>query len=201
MREFILWARRGRSTPVPSVVDLSRLGRITNIAQCIVNTLFFSNRIRPRTVMHIVLDGPAAPPKIVRIESNTFGSLRGFDDRSICSMIQNALDAGRRLALNEEVQADAGVYVAKRSFESLIREKSVAVSLFCLHRGGEDIRSVSFSSSAAFVFTDHLTMPKRTARFLVHRLRARRISVGPKILFASQCIAIVHNELDRQGIP
>ena len=50
------------------------------------------------------------------------------------------------------------------------------------------------------VFTDHLTMPKKTDRFL-SRLGAKPISVGPKMLLATQCIVLVHNELDRQGIP
>ena len=41
---------------------------------------------------------------------------------------------------------------------------------------------------------------KKTDKFLL-RLGAEPISVGPKMLFASQCITLVHNELDRLDLP
>ena len=69
-----------------------------------------------------------------------------------------------------------------------------------MQKRGTDIRDVEFPADAAFVFSDHLGMPKKADRFLA-RLGAEPLSVGPKMLFASQCIALVHNELDRRGLP
>ncbi len=170
------------------------------VSHCIANALFYAKQIRPHTIIHIVLDGPADPPKTIRLESETLGSLGGFDERTLCRMVQTALRAGRGLSPNREVQVDGGIFVAKRGFEPLIREKSAESTLYYLKRRGTDIRSTSFPSRATFVFTDHLTMPKKTDKFL-DRLGAFPMSVGPKTLFASQCIVLAHNELDRQGIP
>ena len=197
-REFILRARKGPSTPDFSLDELSRAGHLEIVAHCVVNALFYSGQIRSATAIHVALDGPSAPPKTVRFESDTLGSLGGFDERSICRAVQQALQAGRRLALGQEVQASEGVFVAKRSFEQLVRARCEAGPVYCLQRSGTDIRSASFSGPSSFVFTDHLSMPKKTDRF-IERLGARPLSVGPRKLFASQCIVLVHNELDRQG--
>ncbi len=198
MREFILRARKGPSTPEFSLDQPSRTGHLEIVSHCIVNALFYAKQIRPQTAVHVVLDGPAAPPKTVRLESDTLCSLGGFDERSVLRVVQRALEQGRRLSLDQEVQADDGVFVAKKSFEQLVREKCAAAPLFYLQRRGEDIRSAPFSAPLAFVFTDHLSMPRKTDRFL-DRLGARPLSVGPRMLFASQCIVLVHNELDRRG--
>jgi len=167
------------------------------VAQCIANALFYSQQIRPDVLIHVVLDGPADPPKTIRFDSQTLGSLDGFDERSICKAIMDALAAGNKLALGDEVQADDGIFVAKKGFERLLQEKAGTSNLFCLDKKGVDIRDIDFPSDTTFVFTDHLTMPKKTGNYLL-RLGAQPISVGPKTLFASQCIVLAHNELDRK---
>ena len=199
MRDFILRARKGPSTPDFSLDDLVRAGHMEVVTHCIANALFYALNIRAGVRVHIVFDGPAAPPKIVRIESDGLGSLGGFDERALAGVIQQALAVGRHLELNAEVQALEGVWVAKRSFESLVRQFGEGGVLYSLQKRGADIRSVEFGEDAAFVFSDHLSMSKKSDRFLA-RLGAAPLSVGPKMLFASQCIILVHNELDRQGL-
>ena len=200
MREFILRARKGPTTPHFSLDDLSRAGRMEIVAHCVANALFYSKQIRPQTAVHIVLDGPDAPPKVVRFESDTLGFLGGFDERTLCRAIQDALRAGHDLPTGREMVAAEGIFVAKKGFETLVKQKAEESTLYYLKRKGADIRTLSFPSNATFVFTDHLTMPKKTDRYL-DRLGAIPISVGPRMLFASQCIVLAHNELDRQGLP
>ena len=199
MREFILRARKGPTTPDFSLDELGGDRRLEVIAHCVVNALFCAQQIRSQAVVQLVMDGPAAPPKCVRLESDRLGSLDGLDERSIWRMLQRVLAAGRRLALGEEVEAEAGVFVAKQSFEQLARDRCAAGPLYYLRPDGADIRSLELVEPARFVFTDHLAMPRKTDRFL-ERLGARPLSVGPRMLFASQCIAVVNNELDRQGL-
>ena len=200
MREFILRARKGPTTPDFSLDRLDRHGRLEVVAHCVSNALFYSGQIRPDVTLHIVLDGPADPPKTVRIESNGLGDLGGFDDRAICAVLQDALGAGRGLELGEEASAAPGICVSKMGFEHLVQGAAERSDVYYLQRRADDIRSVSFSDPSTFVFTDHLSMPKKTDRYL-QRLGARPISVGPKMLFASQCVVLAHNELDRQGLP
>jgi tRNA (pseudouridine54-N1)-methyltransferase len=195
-REFILRARRAPTTPDFSLDELGGDRHLEIVAHCVVNALFLSRQVRPRTVVQLVMDGPAAPPKTVRLESDSLGSLDGLDERSIWRLLQRALAAGRGLGLGEEVEVAAGVFVAKQSFEQLVRDRCAAGPLYYLRPGGTDIRALELAVPARFVFTDHLAMPRKSDRFL-ERLGARPLSVGPSMLFASQCIAVVHNELDR----
>ena len=200
MRDFILRARKGPSTPDFSSDDLPGAGHLEIVCHCIANALFYSLQLRDDVRIHIALDGPAAPPKIVRIESDGLGSLDGFDERALVSVLSRALADGRGLDLDEEVQSRPGVFIAKRSFESLVRQQSESGDVYLLQKRGADVREVAFSERSTFVFSDHLSMPKKADRFLL-RLGARALSVGPKMLFASQCITLVHNELDRQNRP
>ena len=200
MREFIIRARKGPTTPDFSLDDLSRAGRLEIVAHCIANALFCANQIRAGVAIHVVMDGPADPPKTIRFESEALGSLGGFDERSLCQTIQDALRAGKGLALGEEVQAASGAFVAKKGFETLVRERAAHSTVYVLSPRGADIRETAFPSDSTFVFTDHLSMPKKTAKYL-RRIGLQPISVGPKALFASQCVVLAHNELDRQGIP
>ncbi len=198
MREFILRARKGPTTPDFPLAAAARPGFLEIVAHTIVNTLFTAGRIRSEVVLQIVLDGPAAPPKTVRFESDNLCSLGGYDETAILGVLQRALHQGRTLALDEEVQVDDGLFVAKRSFEKLVRERCAGGRLHYLRPGGSDIREASIALPASFLFTDHLNMPRKSDKFL-ERLGARALSVGPTTLFASQCVVLVHNELDRRG--
>ena len=198
MREFILRARKGPTTPEFSLDAQDRPGFLEIVAHAVVNALFTAGKIRTATVMQIVLEGPSAPPKTVRFESDDLCSLGGYDEASILGVLQRALRAGRGLRLEEEVEVDDGLFVAKRSFEKLVKDRSASDSLYYLQPSGEDLREATLSPPASFLLTDHLSMPKKSDRFL-ERLGARPLSVGPKTLFASQCLVLVHNELDRRG--
>ena len=200
MRDFILRARKGPSTPDFSSDDLPSAGHLEIVCHCIANALFYSLQLRDDVRVHIALDGPAAPPIVVRIESEGLGSLDGFDERALAAVLSRALADGRGLDLDEEVQSRPGVFIAKRSFESLVRQQSESGDVYLLQKRGTDVREVAFAERSTFVFSDHLSMPKKADRFLL-RLGARALSVGPKMLFASQCITLVHNELDRQNRP
>jgi tRNA (pseudouridine54-N1)-methyltransferase len=200
MREFILRARKGPTTPDFSLDQLSRHGRLEVVAGCMASTFFYSTDIRTAACLHIVLDGPSDPPKTVRLEGAGLGDLGGFDERALAGVLQRALAQGRGLSLGEEREADPGIFVSKLGFERIVQSRAKEASLYYLQRKGEDIRSVELGERPTFVFTDHLAMPKKTDKYM-QRLGAKPISVGPRMLFASQCIVLVHNELDRRGLP
>ena len=169
------------------------------VAHCVANALFYSKQIRSRTVIHIVLDGPGDPPKTLRFESETLGTLEGSDERGICSVIKTLLGEGQGLSLGQEKEVDHGLFVSKKGFEPLVKEKCACSVPYLLKPDGTDIRTISFDAHPIFVFSDHLAMPKKSDKYL-QRLGLQSMSVGPKTLFASQCIVLVHNELDRQGV-
>ena len=200
MRDFILRARKGPSTPDFSLGALPQTSHLEFVAHCIANAMFYSLRIRSSVRVHIVLDGPSDPPKIVRIESDLLGSLDGFDEQALTGVLREALMVGQGLSLYQERESRPGVFVAKRSFESLIRQQVAVGPMFVLQKRAQDIREIKLSNGSTFVFSDHLSMPRKTDKFLL-RLGAESVSVGPKMLFASQCITLIHNELDRLYLP
>jgi tRNA (pseudouridine54-N1)-methyltransferase len=67
-----------------------------------------------------------------------------------------------------------------------------------LAEGGEDIRTLQPAEDGCFLFTDHIPMQKKTLS-LLSRLGVRQLSLGPRMLFASHCMVLVHNELDRRA--
>lgn len=197
MRDFILRVRKGPSTPDFSLDNLPAAGRMEIVAHCVANALFFSKQIRSDSSIHIVLEGGAASPKIVRFSGESLGSLGGWDEPTIAKAIQDALRAGRHLDMDDETVTDAGVVVAKNSFEGLLKQKAAESTLYYLNKKGDDIRVAAFDPNVTFIFSDHMAMPKKSARYLT-RLGALPISVGPRTLFASQVIVLAHNELDRR---
>jgi tRNA (pseudouridine54-N1)-methyltransferase len=66
-----------------------------------------------------------------------------------------------------------------------------------MDRKGTPIREQSFQGNSCFVLTDHIPMPKKTFHSL-ERLGAKKITLGSKMLFASQCVVLIHHELDQR---
>lgn len=200
MREFILRALKARTDDNFSLNDLPQAGRMDLVCRCISNAIFISNDLRRDTIIHVVLDGPSDPPKIISFNGETLKGIN-FDERDIAMHIQNALKKGKGLKLNESAEVSPGINISKKSFEQLVKEKSEAgKQLIYLHDEGESVREFKFANDKdrVFVFGDFIGMPRKTEG-LLDRLSAKRISIGPKMLFASHCIIVVHNELDFRG--
>lgn len=198
MREFILRALKGRTTEF-DVSKLPENGRMDLICRCISNALFISNDLRRDTIIHAVLDGPNDPPKTISFYG---ASLKGmqFDEKNIAEHINEALKKGKDLKTNESIDLKNGIKICKKGFEVLLKEKfSDGKQIFYLHEKGEDIREVEFAKDVVFVFGDYIGMPRKTEG-LLERYKAERVSLGPVMLFASHCIVIVNNELDRMGL-
>jgi tRNA (pseudouridine54-N1)-methyltransferase len=56
-------------------------------------------------------------------------------------------------------------------------------------------REQAFGPNPCFILTDHIPMPPKTLLGL-ERLGAKKLSLGPRMLFASQCVVLIHHELD-----
>jgi len=66
--------------------------------------------------------------------------------------------------------------------------------LFILNKKGEPLREVKIKKNPVFILGDHDGLPKKELKKL--KKIAKLISIGPKIYFASQVVAVVNNELD-----
>ena len=123
--------------------------------------------------------------------------LGGFDERALLGKIAKALDASRGMGKEETRPVESGVTVRTVSFERLVQELAENHQLFMMDRKGTPIREQSFQGNSCFVLTDHIPMPKKTFHSL-ERLGAKKITLGSKMLFASQCVVLIHHELDQR---
>jgi tRNA (pseudouridine54-N1)-methyltransferase len=199
MREFILRASKALTSPDFNLNDLpSSGGRMDLVCRCISSALWVSNDLRRDTKIFVVLEGPPNPPRTIVFDGF---SLKGVnpDERNIASHIKKALKFGLNLELNQEIEVSPGIKIAKKSFESLIKEKSKEMQLIYLHPEGKDIRELEIRENVAFILGDHIGISRKTER-LIERLKAEKVSLGKKIYLASHAIVIANYELDRRWL-
>ncbi len=196
MREFILRARKARTDHHWSLDDLPAAGRIEIVCACVMNALYVSNKMRTDTKIHIVLDGPPTPPKIVTFDGSRLVGMN-YHERAIAQMLQEVLKATRLIQSEEMLEPHAGIFVQKKSFESLVRECCEAgKQVLYLDPDGADVRDVKFEADVVFVFGDYIGMPAKSEK-LLDRIGAKSVTLGRVTLFASQCVTIANNEMDR----
>ena len=133
----------------------------------------------------------------VFFDINTMHELGGFDERALLGKIAKALDTSRGMGKEETRPVESGVTVCTVSFERLMQELAENHQLFVMDRKGTPIREQSFQGNSCFLLSDHIPMPKKTFHSL-ERLGAKKITLGSKMLFASQCVVLIHHELDQR---
>jgi tRNA (pseudouridine54-N1)-methyltransferase len=183
MREFILFSRKGYTTP--DFNDLRSAGRLDIVCNCINAAIFLSHRTRKDVVFNVVLNGPSNPPLCISIQSDKVYEIAS-DEKSIGDILKKVI-AGKK---------HFGFERSKKSFQEIIKERKNRV-IYILDEKGEDIRTVKIEKDPIFVLGDHIGLPKKEEEFLM-RFSASKISVGPLRYFASHCITIINNELDRR---
>jgi tRNA (pseudouridine54-N1)-methyltransferase len=97
----------------------------------------------------------------------------------------------------ETREVSSGVSVRTVSFERLVQELANHHPLYVMDPKGTPIRAHTFPDNPCFLLTDHIPMPKKTFHSL-ERLGTTRLSLGPTMLFASQCVVLIHHELDQR---
>jgi tRNA (pseudouridine54-N1)-methyltransferase len=197
MRTFVIRARKAsvRADKVFSQVGTD--GHFEIVAHTLSNAFYFSNGMRPDVEVYVVLDSAADFPRTLKFSSNDGLSFPGFHEQAILDVVASALSQGANIKKDERRAIQPGITMYGFGFEVLMKELIEQAPVYLLDKKGEDIRSVVFESRGVFVLSDHLAMPKNSIKSL-ERKGLIKISLGKKMLFASQSIVLVHNELDRQ---
>ena len=197
MRTFVL---RARAAPTDSQKLLASVGKEAHteiLAHTLMNAIFVAQSHRADVVVHLVLESTQDFSRAIRFDANAMHDIGGFDERALLGKIANALDCSRGMGKEESRPVETGVTVRTLSFERLVQELAVDHPLFVMDRKGTPIRAQVFDESPCFLLTDHIPMPKKTFHSL-ERLGAKKISLGSKMLFASQCVVLIHHELDQR---
>jgi len=87
--------------------------------------------------------------------------------------------------------------VRTTSFERLVKELAEDHQLYLMDPRGTPVGEQAFGPKPCFLLTDHIPMPKKVIPSL-ERMGARKISLGRTMLFASQCVVLIHHALDQQ---
>lgn len=197
MRTFVL---RARAAPTDSKKLLASVGTGAHteiLAHTLMNAIFVAQSHRPDVTVYLVLESTADFSRTVGFEANAMHDIGGFNEQALLGKIAKALDASRAMDKDETRPVEAGVTVRTVSFERLVQQLAEDHQLFVMDRKGTPIRDQVFQGNPCFLLTDHIPMPKNTFHTL-DRLGATRITLGRTMLFASQCVVLIHHELDQR---
>ena len=197
MRTFVL---RARAAPTDSQKLLASIGQDAHpeiLAHTLMNAIFVAQSHRPDVVVYLVLESTQDYSRTIRFDANEMHEIGGFDERALLGKVARALDASRGMGKDETRPVESGVSVRTVSFERLVQELAADHQLFVMDRKGTPIGEQDFSGHPCFLLTDHIPMPKNTFHTL-ERLGAKKITLGRTMLFASQCVVLIHHALDQR---
>ena len=197
MRTFVL---RARAAPTDSQKLLASVGNEAHaeiLAHTLMNSIFVAQSHRADVIVYLVLESTQDFSRTIRFEANAMHDIGGFDEQALLGKIAKALDASRGMGKDESRPVESGVTVRTLSFERLVHELSDDHQLFMMDRKGTSMREQVFEGNPCFLLTDHIPMPKKILPSL-ERMGAKKISLGQTMLFASQCVVLIHYELDRR---
>ena len=197
MRTFVL---RARAAPTDSAKLLASVGTAAHteiLAHTLMNAIFVAQSHRPDVTVYLVLESTPDFSRTIRFDAGAMHDIGGFNEQALLGKIAKALDASRAMDKDETRPVEAGVTVRTVSFERLVQQLAEDHQLFVMDRKGTPIRDQVFQGNPCFLLTDHIPMPKNTFHSL-DRLGAKRITLGRTMLFASQCVVLIHYELDQR---
>lgn len=197
MRTFVL---RARAAPTDSAQLLASVGKEAHpeiLAHTLMNAIFVAQSHRPDVTVYLVLESTADFSRTIRFEARAMRDIGGFHEGALLATIARALDASQGMGKEQTRPVESGVVVRTVSFERLVKELAEDHQLFVMDRKGTPIREQPFQDNPCFLLTDHIPMPKKTFHGL-ERLGARKLTLGSTMLFASQCVVLIHHELDQR---
>ena len=165
-----------------------------------INTFFISKKLRDDVKLHFLFYGAPDPPKHLEFQpSKQLENVQKKIDiskKDIAGLIKKLLYKYKPGTKNEVAP---GYWIEKKNlFDVLDELKEQGKEVYVLDSKGEDIRDMKISKDCVFLLGDHEGLPAKELKRL--RKQLIPVSVGPKMLFASQVVTIVSNELDRLGI-
>jgi len=187
----VLYARKAVTSPDFSLDDLPGSGgRMDLVARCVCSALWISHGLRRDACIHIAAYGRPNPPVVISFYGDKLRNVSP-DERNIASWIKISLASKRK---NPGIAVRRGL-----SFQKLIEELASSGNFFyILHEDGVPVEDVDLKADAVFVLGDHLGIPRKEEKF-VERFPHEKISLGNISYLASQCITIIHYELDRRS--
>ena len=146
--------------------------------------------MRDDVKLHLIFDGPPHAPRHLVLESN---SEMPISKKNVAGLIKRMLY--KSPDSEGLLEIFPGASIERKSFEHVVKELDAeGKDVQLLDGRGTDIRERKLNGKEVFIIGDHEGFPSDKKKFLK---KIEKISVGPKVLFASQVVTLIHNEIDR----
>ncbi len=198
MRAFVVRARAASTDKNTFLASVGQEAHGEILAHVLMNAIFTAQSHRDDIVVYLVMEATIDYSRTIRFESSLLRNIGGFHEQALIEKIANALGASVGMGKEECRDVESGVTVETISFEKLVKRLAEDFQLYLLDKKGTSFREQEITGNPCFLLTDHIPMPKKTLPTL-KRLNTQHISLGPKMLFASQCVTLIQNELDIRG--
>ncbi len=195
MRTFIIRARKGPTHWEKIRANIGAKDHFEVVAHSVINAFFTSNDFREDVEVYIILESSEDFPRTIKLSGNEGLSIAGFHEEAVFELIEKALKDSQGLQKDETKIIAKGIQITGSGFEKCVRQRLESRPVYLLDRKGTDIRELAIEENPVFILSDHLAMPKNSIKGL-KRHGLKTISLGKKMLFASQCVVIIHHELD-----
>ncbi len=210
MREFVYYSKSAVTAGNLIKDDLKKAGRMDIVCNVIISAFFTSNAMRNDVRFHLIFDGAPNAPRHLVLESN---EEMPISKKNVAGLIKRMLY--KSPDSEGLLEVFPGASIERKSFEKVVKELDgeratrgipsklgtsnevppSSGNVLLLDGKGKDLRELELRGNEVFIIGDHEGFPKDKGKFLK---RIDKISVGPKVLFASQVITILHNEVDRK---
>lgn len=194
MRHFIYFSKNAvTSGKALSGGDLMKAGRMDIAIHSFIQGIFLSHDFRKDMKFHFVFYGPPDPPKHIEIQVK---DNLDISKKDIGNLIKKIL---YKYKIGEKNEVFSGCFIEKKPLLKVVEElEKEGNEIFILDKKGEELRKAEISENCVFILGDHEGLPSKELKRL--KKESIPVSVGPKMYFASQVVAIVNNELDLRGI-
>lgn len=198
MREIIYYSRTAPTSGSYITEDLQRSGRIDIAIHTVIASFFLSHKIRTDVRLHLCFAGPPDPQKHLELMPVTEGKT-GIDKiylakTNVSAVLKKMLYKFRE---GEKKEVFPGFWIERKGFLDVVNSmKKERKNIYILDPKGEDIRTAEIKENPVFILGDHKGLPLKELKRL--KSLCIPVSIGPRVYFASQTIAVVNNELDRR---
>lgn len=201
MRTFIIRARKGTTRWEKIRSSIGGKEHLEVIAHCVMNAFFISNGFRADVEVYIILDSSEDFPRTIKLSGHDGLSIKGFHEEAVLELIEKALKNSVNLKKDETQHIDSGIQISGFGFEKLVSQLIQTRCIYLLDPKGENIQSLDLaaltelSQNPVFILSDHLAMPKNSIKTFKRR-GLKLLSLGKKMLFASQCVVLLNYYMD-----
>ncbi len=197
MLEFVVRCRKTSTDPDRFLKGIGLGAHTEYLPHIMVNALFLSKAHRADVKLSLVFEETRDYSRRLVLDGEVLGTIGGHDEKSLLLFVAAALREATGMAKESSMVASNGVIAETISFEHLVKREAAQGSVYVLDKKGEDLRYIDLPLDATFVLSDHIPMPKKTFKSML-RQGVNKISLGPRMLHASQCITLINNEYDRR---